>query len=408
MGSQQGNYAQYSAAHGFYPQEEMLESRVSGCQLKIGVPRERAPYENRVVLIPEAVELLAASGHEVMVEQGAGDAASFSDKEYSEAGASVKYSADEVYAADIILKVAPPVEEELNFLESRKVIISSLHWRIRNKQFYNTLMAKKITAFAFEKIQDHRGIYPVIRSMSEIAGNTAILQAAEYLSSIKHGRGSILGGFSGIEPTSVVIIGAGTVGEYATYVALGMGAQVKVFDTSISRLRRLQELQNQRIHTSVIQPRSLAEAVKNADVVIGALRPVNGRTPVVVSEEMVQQMKNGAVIIDVSIDHGGVCETSEPTSHQKPVFQKYNVTHYCVPNIPAKVPRTASVALSNFFAPILLDISESGGVDEVLKKSTGLRNGVYIYKGIITDRNIAGKFKYNFQDIDLLIAAFQK
>lgn len=398
----------YASSYGYFPQEEMLESRISGCRLKLGLPKERAPYERRVVLTPEAVELLVANGHEVFVENGAGEGAFFSDKDFSEAGAQIKYSAKEVYAADIILKVAPPAAEEMELLEPRKVIISSLHWRNHQKDFYTHLMNKKITAFAFEKIQDHRGIFPVIRSMSEIAGNTAILQAAEYLSSTSYGRGSILGGFSGIEPTSVVVLGAGTVGEYATYTALGMGAEVKVFDSSISRLRRIQELQNQRISTSLIQPRSLAKALKQADVVIGAMRPVEGSTPVVISEDVVRQMKKGAVIIDVSIDHGGVSETSEPTTHNKPVYQKYDVTHYCVPNIPSKVPRTASIALSNFFAPILLSIGESGGVDEVLKKNAGLRSGVYLYKGILTDKNIASKFRMSFQDIDLLIAAFHK
>ena len=408
MGSQKNNMPSYTSSYGYFPQEEMLESRVSGCKFKLGIPRERAPYEWRVVLTPEAVEMLVANGHEVLVEHNAGEGAFFSDKDFSDAGAQIKYSAREVYAADIILKVAPPAEEEMELLEPRKVIISSLHWRNHQKEFYSHLMSKKITAFAFEKIQDDRGVYPVIRSMSEIAGNTAILQAAEYLSSTTYGRGSILGGFSGIEPTSVVVLGAGTVGEYATYTALGMGAEVKVFDTSISRLRRLQALQNQRVFTSLIQPRTLSKALKQADVVIGAMRPVNGNTPVVVSEETVQQMKKGAVIIDVSIDHGGVSETSEPTTHHKPVYQKYDVTHYCVPNIPSKVPRTASVALSNFFAPILMAIGESGGVDEVLKSNSGLRNGVYLYKGILTDRNIAGKFTISFQDIDLLIAAFHK
>jgi alanine dehydrogenase len=408
MTSQDKTFSQYSASYGFYPQEEMLESRISGCKLKLGIPKERAPFETRVALIPEAVEMLVANGHQVLVEHGAGESATFTDQEYSDAGAQIKYSPKEVYTADIILKVAPPVEEELGMLETRKVVMSSLHWRGRPQQFFSQMMSNKITAFAFEKIQDNNGIYPVIRSMSEIAGNTAVLQAAEYLSSTKHGRGSILGGFSGIAPTSVVIIGAGTVGEYATYTALGMGAEVKVFDNSISRLRRIQGFQNQRIYTSLIQPRRLAAAVRNADVVIGALRPVEGRTPVVVSEEMVQGMMKGAVIIDVSIDHGGVFETSEPTDHHKPVFQKYNVTHYCVPNIPARVPRTASIALSNFFAPILMTISESGGVDEMLKKEPGLRNGVYLYKGILTDKNIAGKFHLTYQNIDLLIAAFQK
>ncbi len=398
----------YTSEHGFMPQEEMLERQKSNIQLSIGIPRDRANDEKRVVLIPESVELLVRNGHKVIVEHNAGIGAFYTDREYSEAGAEIKYDPREVYQADIIVKVAAPNEEELNYIDHRKVLMSSLHWKDHKSNFYRTLQAKKITAFAFEKIQDKSGIYPVIRSMSEIAGNTSVLVAAEYLSSTEYGRGSIFGGFSGISPTDVIVIGAGTVGEFATRCALGMGAQVKVFDNDIGRLRRIQEMQNQRIYTSIIQPQRLAKALETADVVIGALRPVEGMTPVVVSEEMVQNMKKGAIIIDVSIDHGGCFETSEPTTHKMPVFQKYNVTHYCVPNMPSRAPQTASVSLSNFFAPILLSISENGGVDEVLKKEYGFRKGVYLYKGILTDKNIARRFQFSFQDIDLLIAAFHK
>ncbi|MCF8308897.1 MAG: alanine dehydrogenase [Bacteroidales bacterium] len=399
---------QYTSEHGFMPQEEMLESQKGGIQLNIGIPKDRANGERRVVLIPESVELLVRNGHRVMVEHNAGLGAFYTDHEYSEAGAEIKYDPREIYKADIILKVAAPNDEELEYIDSRKVLMSSLHWKDHNSVFYRSLLAKKLTAFAFEKIRDKNGVYPVIRSMSEIAGNTSILLAAEYLSSTKYGRGSIFGGFSGIAPTDVVVIGAGTVGEFATRSALGMGAHVKVFDNDVGRLRRIQETQNQRIYTSIIQPKRLAETIKTADVVIGALRPVEGMTPVVVSEEMVQNMKKGAIIIDVSIDHGGCFETSEPTTHERPVFQKYNVTHYCVPNMPSRAPRTASVSLSNFFAPILLSISENGGVDEVLKKDYGFRKGAYLYKGILTDKNIAKRFQLSFQDIDLLIAAFHK
>lgn len=402
------NLVQYTSEHGFMPQEEMLEKHQGGSKLTIGIPKDRAKFENRVVLIPESVELLVRNGHNVLVEHNAGLGAFYTDQEYSESGAQICYEPREVYKADIILKVAAPSPEELEYIDGRKVLMSSLHWKDHKSDFYRTLSRKKITAFAFEKIQDKSGVYPVIRSMSEIAGNTSILVAAEYLSSTEYGRGSIFGGFSGIAPTDVVVIGAGTVGEFATRSALGMGAQVKVFDNDIGRLRRIQEMQNQRIYTSIIQPKRLAKALESADVVIGALRPVEGMTPVVVTEEMVQNMKKGAVIIDVSIDHGGCFETSDPTNHKVPVFQKYNVTHYCVPNMPSRAPQTASVSLSNFFAPILLSISENGGVDEVLKKDFGFRKGVYLYKGILTDRNIARRFQLSFQDIDLLIAAFHK
>ncbi|MCE9540167.1 MAG: alanine dehydrogenase, partial [Bacteroidetes bacterium] len=236
------------------------------------------------------------------------------------------------------------------------------------------------------------------------AGSTSILIAAEYLSNVNNGQGSILGGISGISPTEVVIIGAGTVGEFATRAALGLGASVKVFDNSIYRLRRLQSDIGTRIFTSVIQPRVLAKHLKTADVVIGAMRSQQGRTPLVVTSEMVSEMKTGSVIIDVSIDQGGCFETSEVTNHAKPVFRKFGVIHYCVPNIASRVSRTASYALSTIFAPILLNIGEEGGVKNMLRKDEGVRNGIYIYNGKLTNRVLGEMFKLPYKDINLLMS----
>jgi alanine dehydrogenase len=352
--------------------------------------------------------MLVRNGHEILIESKAGENANFTDQQYSDAGAKIVYDVREIFQAEIILKVAALSQEEIEITDTRKIIFSSLHWRKHKSDYYRNLMRKKLTAFYFEGIQDNNGIYHIIRSMSEIAGNTAMMIASDLLSSTQYGQASIPGGFTGVEPTNVVIIGAGTVGEFACRTALGMGAEVKVFDNSVNKLRRLQEIQQHRFYTSVIQPKRLAKALEQADIVIAALRPVNGITPVVATKEMVQNMKKGAVIIDLSIDHGGCFETSEETSHHQPVFTKYGVTHYCVPNMPSKTPRTASIALSNFFAPILQSVSEKGGIDGMLRSHRGLRNGVYLYKGIITDKNIAGKFQFNYQNIDLLIAAFNE
>jgi alanine dehydrogenase len=240
--------------------------------------------------------------------------------------------------------------------------------------------------------------------MGEIAGGTSILIAAEYLSNVNNGQGAILGGISGISPTEVVILGAGTVGEFATRAALGLGASVKVFDNSIFKLRRLQSDIGTRIFTSVIQPRVLAKHLKTADVVIGAIRAQQGRTPCVVTEQMVSEMKVGSVIIDVSIDQGGCFETSEVTNHSKPVFRKHGVIHYCVPNIASRVSRTASYALSTIFAPILLNIGEEGGVENMLRRDEGVRNGIYIYNGILTNQVLGEMFKLPFKDINLFMA----
>ncbi len=387
------------------PQEEMLEVGRKKGKLFIGIPKEISFQENRVALVPDAVALLVNNGHRIIVETNAGKMANFQDHDYSEAGAQIVYSAEEVYKADIILKVAPPSPQEIEMMQQRQTLISALQLTVQPEDFLKQLMAKRITAIAFDWIKDIDGIYTVIRSMGEIAGGTSILIAAEYLSNVNNGQGAILGGISGISPTEVVILGAGTVGEFATRAALGLGASVKVFDNNIYRLRRLQSDIGTRVFTSVIQPRVLAKHLKTADVVIGAIRAQQGRTPLVVSEEMVSEMKVGSVIIDVSIDQGGCFETSEVTNHTKPVFRKHGVIHYCVPNIASRVSRTASYALSTIFAPILINIGEEGGVDNMLRRDSGVRNGVYIYNGTLTNQVLAEMFQLPYKDINLLMAA---
>lgn len=389
------------------PQEEMLEIKKQKKKVTIGVPREISFQENRVGLVPEAVGLLVQNGHDVLIESNAGKEAHFPDSEYTDQGGTIVRTAAEVYKADIILKVAPPSFEEIDMMKQRQTIISALHLTIQRQEYFKKLSAKKVTALSYEYIKDKAGTFPVVRAMSEIAGNTAILIAAEYLCHPQYGKGSMLGGFSGITPTEVVILGAGTVGEFAARAAMGLGALVKVFDNSLYKLRRMQNNLNSRIFTSIIQPKVLLKSLRSANVVIGALHVSEGRTPIVITEPMVMEMKTGAVIVDVSIDQGGSVETSEVTNHTNPVFQKHGVTHYCVPNIASKVPQTASYALSNFFAPILLSIGEEGGVDNMLKNNFGVRCGVYLFNGTLTNKSIGETFKLTYQDIDLLMAAFR-
>jgi alanine dehydrogenase len=388
------------------PQEEMLEVGRKKGKLYIGIPRETSFQENRVALVPDAVALLVNNGHTVVVETNAGKMSNFQDHDYSEAGAQIVYSPEDVFKADIILKVAPPSPQEVEMMQQKQTLISALQLTVQPENFLKQLMAKKITAIAFDWIKDGDGIYSVIRSMGEIAGGASILIAAEYLSNAQNGQGAILGGISGISPTEVVILGAGTVGEFATRAALGLGASVKVFDNSVYKLRRLQSDIGARVFTSVIQPRVLAKHLKTADVVIGAIRAQHGRTPCVVTEAMVSEMKVGSVIIDVSIDQGGCFETSEVTNHTKPVFRKHGVIHYCVPNIASRVSRTASYALSTIFAPILVNIGEEGGVESMLRNDEGVRNGVYIYNGAVTNKDLAEMFKLPYKDINLIMAAW--
>jgi alanine dehydrogenase len=389
----------------FLPQEEMLEMKRSQKQLFIGIPKENSFQEHRVALVPSAVKLLVNNGHRVMVETSAGKRSNFSDNEYSEAGAEIIYDSKQVYTADMILKVAPPTHDEIDLMQKNQVLFSALQLTVQPKDTLKRLMDKGVSAVAWDYIKDEDEIFPIVRAMGEIAGNTAILVAAEYLSNINVGNGTMFGGTSGVSPTEVVIIGAGTVGEFATRAAIGLGASVKIFDNSIFKLRRLQNDLGLRLFTSIIQPDELERALITADVAIGAMRAPYGRTPCVVSENMVQQMKEGAVIVDVSIDQGGCFETSQVTSHTSPIVIKHGVVHYGVPNIASRVSRTASHALSNIFAPIILAMGEIGGFTSYVGKDCGFRNGVYLYKGKLTNQNLGEAFNLPYKDIDLLFSA---
>lgn len=387
------------------PQEEKLELKKQAKSLFIGVPKEITFQESRIAIVPNAVQLLVSHGHEVIIESKSGEGANFPDSEFSEAGAKIVYDTKEIYQADIILKVEPPTIEEIEMMKGRQTLISALQITTRSKKFIEKLAQKKINCLAYEFIQDDSGMMPLIRSMSEIAGNTSILIASECLSNANLGKGLMLGGIAGVTPTEVVIIGAGTVGEFAARSAMGLGASVKVFDNSLSKLRRLQNDLNTRVFTSIIQPKVLQKALRRADVVIGALRSNDKRTPCVVSEQMVSQMKDGSVIIDVSIDQGGCFETSQLTNHAKPTFNKYGVVHYCVPNIPSRVARTASYSLSNLLSPIILKAGDFGGLDNVIVSDVGLRQGVYICHGMLTNKMVAEWFNLDYKEIDLIIAS---
>ncbi len=387
------------------PQEEMLEIGRKKQSLYIGIPKENEFQEQRVALVPESVGFLVANGHKVLIESGAGVKANFSDNDYSESGAEISYDTSEVYRADIILKVTPPSVQEIEMMKYKQILFSALQLTVQPKDALKKLIEKKITAIAWDYIEDDDGSFPIIRSMGEIAGTTAVLIAAELMSSSNNGKGLMLGNVAGITPPEMVIIGAGTVGQFAASAALALGVSVKVFDNSIYRLRRLQRDIGNRVFTSVIQPKVLAKALRRCDVAIGALRVPHGRTPCVVSEEMVKTMKSGSVIVDVSIDKGGCFETSRITTHEKPTFKSFDVIHYCVPNIASSVSRTASYGLSNIFSPLLVEISERGGCDKLIQTEKGFRHGVYIYKGTLTSSFLGETFNLPYKDLDLLISA---
>ncbi len=389
---------------GLMSKEEMLEVKPNFKQLQIGVPKESSFQENRVSLTPESVALLVANGHSVVIEKGAGSASNFTDKEYSDKGAVIAYSKAEVFKVNLILKIEPPTQAKLDLMKTGQVLISAVQLSTQSKDYFLKLINKNVFAFGFEFIKDKHGKLPIVRSMSEIAGNTSLLIAGEYLSNVNDGKGLMLGGISGLMPTNVVILGAGTVGEYACRTALGLGASVIVFDNSVSKLRRLQDNINQRVSTSLFQPKVLIKALKRADVVISALQVGDGKVPCIVSEDMVMEMKNGAVVIDVSIDQGGVFETSEITNHKKPTFIKHDVVHYCVPNIASRVSRTASIAISNILTPVLLNIAEEGGVENTIRKHDFLRSGVYVFNGFVTNAIVSKNFNLPLKDLGLIMS----
>lgn len=388
-----------------YPKEAKAKVKSSKNSLLIGLPRETASQEKRVLLTPEAVKLLVNNGQRVVVESKAGEMSKFTDKEYSDAGAKVVYSAKESFDAEVVVKVEPPSVEEVGYMQPGSCLISALQLGKQKAEFIQALNSKRVTAVAFENLEDKVGGMPVVRAMSEIAGSTVMLIASEYLSSVNDGKGLILGGVTGVPPTEVVIIGAGTVAEYAARTALGLGASIKVFDNHIYKLRRIKQLLGQQVYTSTIDNFTLGQALKEADVVIGALRTEKGKNKIVVSEEMVAAMMEGSIIIDVSIDQGGCIATSEMTAHDNPTYVKHGVIHYCVPNIASRVARTASVALSNIFTPIMLQMADLCGAEEMIFNYKWFMKGVYTYRGSLTNAHLARKFNMTHKELQLLLAA---
>ncbi len=384
------------------PQEEKLEIARHKSDLFIGIPKETSYQERRICLTPDAVSSLVFYGHRVMIEAGAGLSSSYTDKEYSDAGAEVTNDTKKVFSCPMILKVEPPTLAEIDMMNPQTILISAIQLKTQKKSYFEALATKRITALAFEFIKDEDGSYPAVKSLSEIAGIASIHIAAELMINQNIGKGLLFGNITGVPPTEVVILGAGTVAEFAARTALGLGASVKVFDNSITKLRRLQNTLNQRIFTSTIQEKSLLKALRRCDVAIGAMRGKN-RTPIVVTETMVEHMKKGAVIVDVSIDTGGCFETSEITTHDKPTFIKNNVIHYCVPNIPSRYSKTASLSISNIITPFLLNIAEDGGIESAIRCNRGLKNGIYFYHGLLTNKSIADWFHLEHRDINLIV-----
>jgi alanine dehydrogenase len=389
----------------FLPQEEKIAVRSSGKKPSIGVAKETVLDEHRVALIPHSVSILVSRGHRVILQSGAGLLSNYDDHEYAEAGAEITDDAERVLQADVLIKVAPPTLDEIKLFQPNQIIISPLPIPLLSQEYIDALMEKRVIALAMEYLQSQDGSFPLVRIMSELAGISAVTTAADLLCNTRGGRGTLLGGISGVPPAKVVILGAGVVGEYAAKAALGLGAALRIFDDDVYKLMRIQQMVGRPLHTSSLNSAYLEYQLKSADVVIGAIHSQTGRTKVVVTEEMVMMMKQGAVIVDVSIDQGGCIETSEVTNHTHPTFVKHGVIHYCVPNIASKVSRTASVAMSNIITPLLLEVGDKGQIEQVLYDKRGMRNGVYVYKGRSTNEYLSQRFNKKYTNLNLLLTS---
>lgn len=389
-----------------FPEECLLREIISQSRLSIGIPKENESIETRLPLTPEGVAIVTEEGHNVYIESGAGLPMSYSDLQYSEAGAFVVQTAEEIFSKELVLKMAPPTLKEISKMENGSSILSMLQISTLSAECIKLMMKKRMNAVAYELIKDEQRAFPVVSSIAEIEGNTALNVIAELMSNERGGKGLLLGGVAGISPTEVIILGAGIAGIVAAKTAMALGTQVKIFDHDIAKLRRVQSLLGRHVFTSVIHPTVLIKALASADAVVGNLRYINGSERFMVSEDLIKTMKQGAVIVDLSVDQGGCFETSECRTLQNPVFEKHGVLHYCVPNISARVARTSSMALSNIFAPILLKIANSGSVSAAISESYGFRNGAYIYEGVLVNRLVGNHYGIQANDIGLLLAGY--
>ena len=395
----------YSFKQELLPQPEMLEEKKGKRILSVGIPKELDKYENRIILTPQAVRQLTDEGHNILIESGAGVKSRWKDTDYKAAGAIIK-SRKDIFKSEIILKVSPFEIEDIKLLTGNQMVISALHLNTQNLEKISQLKFKKITAVAIEMMDNRVGFNSFVQTMNEIAGIMAVNIAGEYLCNTETGKGILLGGITGIPAAKIIILGAGTAGEYAAGTGLGLGAQIKIFDNSLEKLQRLKNKFGIQLFTSILQKEVIIKALKTADVVIAALDEPNEDNCVLISEKMITSMKKGSVIIDLNTDSGSYIATSQVTHLGNPAYEKHGIIHYCVPNIASKAPRTASVALSNTIFPILQKICLEKNTHDMIRNIPEIRNGTYIYEGILTNDRLAKKFNLDYKDIELLTTFF--
>lgn len=389
-----------------FPEECLIREITGKPRLSIGIPKENHAVETRLPLTPEGVSIIVEEGHSVYVQRGAGNAIHYSDMQFSEVGAHLVDTEEEIFSTDIIFKIAPPSVKEIEMMHNGASIFSVLQLSNLSREVITLMIKKRITAVAYELIKDNQNTFPILSSISDIEGNAAIATISDLMSSERGGKGILFGGVAGITPPEVVILGAGMSGIVAARAATGLGAFVKVFDHDINKLRKIQQDLGRHIFTSVIHPTVLIKALASADAVIGNLRYINDSEQFMVAEELVKKMKDKTIIVDLSIDQGGCFETSECRTLSNPIYEKHGIIHYCVPNISARVGRTTSMALSNIITPIVLKIGVSGSVQQAIADSLGFRHGAYLYKGIMVNRLIASHYNLSFNEIGLLLTGY--
>lgn len=369
----------------------------------IGIPKEIKDNEYRVSQTPANVEMLVGSGHRVVVEHGAGEASGFGNDEYVQAGAELVGKPAEVFGtADMVVKVKEPLEQEYGFLREGLILFTYLHLASA-AALTQVLQEKGVAGIAYETVEMPDGSLPLLTPMSEVAGRIAAQIGAQYLERVHGGSGVLIGGVPGVPPCKVVVIGGGVVGINATQVALGLGGRVTVIDKDTNRLRYLSEVLHGQVETLVSNPANIAGAVKEADVVIGAVLIHGAAAPKLLTKEMVKSMKPRSVVVDVAIDQGGCAETSRPTTHSDPTYVVDGVTHYCVTNVPGAVPRTSTYALTNQTFPYVLKLADMGFIDAVASDGP-LAKGVNVYKGHITHEGVAKSLGLSYTALDELLA----
>lgn len=386
------------------PQEKLMKKGKDSLRFTIGVLKEDKERETRVAITPQGVAMLVESGHDVFLEEGLGEEANFSDLDYTEQGGQI-CQRSEALQQDVVLKITPPQIEDIEGVKKRALLFSLIQYHHLCKETLEAMRLKSVTAIAMDWIEGIQGECPIANSMKEIEGNAAIVFAAN-MSCYPKGKGAMLGSVAGVSPSEVVILGAGMAGQSAARCAIGMGATVKFFDSSLRSLQKMRTIFGNHIFTSILHPNALAKSLKSAEVVIGALGEDEGLLPFVISEDLMQTMKKGAVIIDLNIDKGGSFGTSRETTIKRPTYKEKGVHYCCLPALATMYPRTSSIALSNITASLLLDMNKYENRGQYICSESGFQKGIYMYNGVLSNFDMGRRYNIAAKDLQLLLTVF--